>query len=488
MTDAIVIGGGHNGLTAAGYLSKAGMDVVVLEKRSELGGLAATYEFAPGFRASIGPDLAGLLSPMVIEDLGLKKHGLELVPLDPIVAIPEGLTLWRDVDKSVEAIRKYSTKDADAYPRFIELVEKLAAFLKPLLTKPAPTPDIQSGSDLLELLRLGWGFRQLGERPMHELLRILPMALSDFLDEWFENDWLKGALAGPALEGVCLGPRSAGTAALFLYQRLGDQPAIARNLPGAFLAALNSFGGRVRTDASVSKIRLEDGRVQGVALENGETLDARYVLSTVSPRTTFLELAQPSDFEPSFVSEIESIRYRGVTAKLDLALTKHPDVHGVFQVGATLDDLERAYDAVKYGRPSEAPFLRAVVPSAADPSLAPDGQHVMSMLVQYVPYGTTISPDKIIDELGLGDTVLHHSLRTPQDYEIELGLPEGNLHHGEMALDQLFFMRPIPGWARYETPIEGLYIGGSGTHPGGGITGAPGANAARQMLKSRQTA
>ena len=485
MTDAVVIGGGHNGLTAAGYLAKAGMDVVVLEKRKALGGLAGTYEFAPGFRASIGPDLAGLLSPMVIEDLGLKTHGLELVPLDPIVATPEGLMLWRDVGKSVEAIRKYSAKDADAYPRFIELVEKLAAFLKPLLTKPAPTPDIQSGSDLLELLRLGWGFRQLGTRPMHELLRILPMALSDLLDEWFENDWVKGALAGPALEGVCLGPRSAGTAALFLYQRLGDQPAIARNLPGAFLAALRSFGGRVRTEAPVSKIRVEDGRVQGVALENGETLDARYVLSTVSPRTTFLELAQPSDFEPSFISEIENIRYRGVTAKLDLALAKHPHVQGVFQVGATLDDLERAYDAVKYGRASEAPFLRAVVPSAADPSLAPEGKHVMSVLVQYVPYGATLSPDKVIAALGLGDTVLHHSLRTPEDYETELGLPEGNLHHGEMALDQLFFMRPVPGWARYETPVDGLYLGGAGSHPGGGLTGAPGANAARELLKTR---
>lgn len=212
---------------------------------------------------------------------------------------------------------------------------------------------------------------------------------------------------------------------------------------------------------------------------------SRYVLSTVAPRTTFLELTHPSDFEPSFISEIENIRYRGVTAKLDLALAKHPDVQGVFQVGPTLDDLERAYDAVKYGRASEAPSLRAVVPSAADPSLAPEGKHVMSVLVQYVPYGTTLSPDKVIAALGLGDTVLHHSLRTPEDYETELGLPEGSLHHGEMALDQLFFMRPVPGWARYETPVDGLYLGGAGSHPGGGLTGAPGANAARELLKTR---
>ena len=243
MTDIVVIGGGHNGLTAAAYLAKAGKDVVVVEKRDAAGGLAGTYELAPGFRASVGPDLAGLLSSEVIADLELKRHGLEIVPLDPIVSTPEGLTLWRDLGKSVEAIRKHSPRDADSYPKFIALVDTLAAFLKPLLTKPPPTPDIQGGRDLLELLRLGWGFKQLGTRSMHELLRILPMSLSDFLDEWFENDLLKGALAGPGLEGVCLGPRSQGTAALFLYQRLGNNPALARNLTSSLEAALRRHGG-----------------------------------------------------------------------------------------------------------------------------------------------------------------------------------------------------------------------------------------------------
>ena len=487
MTDAIVIGGGHNGLTAGAYLAKAGMDVVVLEKRSTLGGLAGTYEFAPGFRARLGPDFAGLLSPSVIRELALKQHGLELVPLDPVATTPEGLTLWRDVGKSVEAIRKYSPKDAEAYPPFIELVDKLTAFLKPLMTKPAPTPDIQSGSDLLELLRLGWGFRRLGERSMHELLRILPMALSDFLDEWFETDLLKAVLAGPALEGICLGPKSAGTAALFMYQRLGTNPALARNLPEALEAALRVAGGNVRTVAPVAEILIDDGRTRGIALDSGETIEAPYVLSTVSPRRTFRELAHPGDFEPSFVSEIENIRYRGVTAKLDLALTKRPDIQGVFQIGPSLDYLEKAYDAVKYGRASEAPFLRAVVPSAADPSLAPQSEHVMSVLVQYVPYGATLAPEKVIAALGLGDTVSHHSLRTPEDYETELGLPEGNFHHGEMALDQMFFMRPVPGWARSATPVRGLYFGGSGAHPGGGTTCAPGSNAATEIVKARRT-
>ena len=486
MTDVVVIGGGHNGLTAAAYLARAGKDVVVVEKRDTVGGLAGTYELAPGFRAAVGPDLAGLLSSEVIADLELKRHGLELSPLDPIVSTPEGLTLWRDLGKSVEAIRKHSPKDADAYPRFIALVNTLTTFLKPLLTKPPPTPDIQGGADLLELARLGWGFKQLGTRSMHELLRILPMSLSDFLDEWFGNDLLKAALAGPGLEGVCLGPKAAGTAALFLYQRLGDNPALAKNLATSLDAAVRSHGGQIRAGDGVAAILVEDGDVRGVALESGKTIDVSTVLSSVSPRRTFLELTDPTWLEPNFVSEIKNIRYRGVTAKLDLALEKLPDTHhGVVHIGPSLDFLERAYDAAKYGRASEEPFLRAVIPSLVDPSLAPAGKQVMSVLVQYVPYGATIAPEKVIDALELDGSVLQYKLWTPSDYERELGLPDGSLHHGEMALDQMFFMRPVPGWAHYATPVDGLFFGGAGAHPGGGITGAPGRNAAHALLKHR---
>lgn len=485
-TDIIIIGGGHNGLTAAAYLAKANCKVVVVEKRATLGGLAGTYELAPGFRASVGPDLAGLLSPEVIADLELQRHGLELIPLDPIVSTPEGLSLWRDPGKSVESIRAFSPQDADAYPEFTALVDRLCGFLAPLLTKPAPTPDIKGGSDLLELLRLGWGFRQLGRRPMHELLRILPMSLADFLDEWFESDVVKGALAGPGLEGICLGPRAAGTAALFLYQRLGNNPALAKNLVSSLEAAVTRAGGEIQSGVGVSAIRVDDGRIAGVALDNGETLEAPRVLSTVSPRRTFLELLDPSRLDPSFVSEVDKIRYRGVTAKLDFALDELPDGRaGVWHVGSSLDYLERAYDAAKYGSASEAPFLRAVVPSLVDASVAPEGKHVMSVLVQYVPLGTTIAPEAVIEALGVKGNVLHHRLRTPSDYEQELGLSEGSLHHGEMALDQMFFMRPVPGWSHYETPIEGLFFGGAGAHPGGGITGAPGRNAAHALLAHR---
>lgn len=488
MTDVVVIGGGHNGLTAAAYLAKAGKDVVVVEKREAVGGLAGTYELAPGFRASVGPDFAGLLSSDVIAELALERHGLAHRSLDPTVSTPEGLTLWRDVERSVASIRAHSPRDADAYAKFIALVETLAGFLRPLLTKPAPSPEIHGGSDLLELVRLGWGFKQLGKRSMHELLRILPMALSDFLDEWFESDLLKGALAGPGLEGICLGPRSAGTAAVFLYQRLGNNPAIARNLASSLEAALRSEGGTVRTGVGVAGIRIEGGRARGVALENGDTIDASAVLSTVSPRRTFLELTDASSLDPTFVSEIKNIRYRGVTAKLDLALDELPEHWkraGVVHVGPSLDYLERAYDAAKYGEASAEPFLRAVVPSLVDPSLAPTNKHVVSVLVQYVPHGATIDPKQITAMLGLEDHVAHYHMRTPSDYERDFGLAEGSLHHGEMALDQMFFMRPAPGWSQYRTPLDGLFFGGAGGHPGGGITGAPGRNAARALLTRR---
>ena len=489
MTDAIIIGGGHNGLVAGAYLARAGLDVVVCEKRDALGGLASTYELAPGFRASVGPELSGLLRPEVVDDLELLRHGLERVPLDPVAYHPSGLALWRDTAKTVEAIRKVSAKDAEAYPRFIALVSKLTGFLKPLMRKPAPTPDIRKPGDFLDMLKLGWGFKRLGTRPMHELLRILPMALWDFLGEWFESDALKALLAGAALEGIRFGPKAAGTSALFLYRRLGDDPMLARNRIAALEASFRAAGGAVRTGAAVSRIRVENGRALGVELESGESLEASQVLSTVSPQRTFLELTGPTELEPSFVAEIERIRYRGVTAKLDLALSSLDGVDfpgGVLQIGSDLEYLERASDAPKYGEASERPFLRAVVPTFADPSLAPEGKHVLSALVQYVPYGATLDPRSVIAELPIdGDSVLHHRLWTPSDYERELGLSEGSLHHGEMALDQMFFMRPVPEWSHYETPVEGLYLGGPGAHPGGGFTGAPGRNAAKALLSAR---
>jgi phytoene dehydrogenase-like protein len=516
MTDAVVIGAGVNGLTAANYLARGGMKVLVLEARAVVGGIASTYEFAPGFRASIGPENCGLLLPQVVSDLELGRHGLELLTPDEISFAPAregaGLLLWRDSGRSAEEIGKLSRRDAEAYPRFATLVEKIASFLKLVLAKPAPMPRIESGSDLMELLKLGWGFKQLGTRSMHEALRALPMAIQDFLDEWFENDLLKAALGAQALEGVSLGPRSGGTSALFLYHQLGNRK-LARGGAGAvaraLAKALESQGGALRTGARVKKILVEDGRAAGVALESGEEIQSSVVLSTLAPRTTFHGISEPSHLPPSYVSEIDSIRYRGVTAKLNLALSalpelrsrpgKEPGAHhrAVIRVGESLDELERAYDDSKYGRFSERPALSVTIPSLADPGAAPQGKHVMSVVAQSAPYrlrGTTWSESKdaftarILDRLSevapdVKSLVLHSHLWTPEDYERELGLPEGNWHQGEMALDQMFFLRPVPGWARYETPIERLYLGGSSTHPGGGITGACGYLAASRILK-----
>jgi phytoene dehydrogenase-like protein len=519
MTDAIVIGSGVNGLTAACYLARAGMKVLVVEKRATVGGLASTYEIAPGFRASIGPDNCGLLLPVVVSDLELERHGLELLPHDPVAFVPsregKGLLLFRDRAKTVEEIRSYSAKDAEAYPRFAELVATLSGFLRPLLSKPSPLPEIEGSADLLELVRLGWKFKQLGARSMHEMLRVLPMALDDFLGEWFECDLLKAALGAPALESLCLGPRSAGTSALYLYQQLGPR-GMARGGAGgvsqALASALASRGGTVRTGARVERILMTETGVQGVVLEGGEQLRAEVVLSGLAPRTTFRELGDPTRLPPGFVSELDNIRYRGVTAKLNLALSELPDFRcrpgkepaahhrAVIQMGESLDDFERAFEAAKYGAVSTRPMLTATIPSLFDRSLAPEGKHLMSVVVQYAPYelrgtswaeaGKTLTAHvlELLSEAApnVKGAVLHHHLWTPEDYERELGVPEGNWHQGEMALDQMFFMRPVPGWSRYETPVAGLYLCGASTHPGGGITGACGYNAAQKVLKDRR--
>jgi phytoene dehydrogenase-like protein len=498
--DAVVVGAGHNGLTAAAYLARAGREVLVLERRDTVGGLASTYEFAPGFRASVGPDLCGLLLPEVVADLELSRHGLDLRSVDPEAFSPGtdggGLSLYRDTARTAEEIRRLSPKDAEAWPRFRALVERLGSFLRPVFSAPTPTPGKVDGlGELLRLARAGVGLRRLGPRTMHELLRVLPMSLADFLGEWFESDRLKACLAVPALEGVCLGPRSAGTAALFLYQRQRE-PKLARGGAGAVTRALASAlaarGGTIRTAAVVERLLLEEGRAVGVVLRGGEEVRARAVLSGLSPRATFRGLLDVAELDPGFLAESDAIRYRGVTAKLHLAVSSLPEWGGaaVVHVGSDLDTLERAYDATKYGRVSERPMLRVAIPSRLDPTLAPAGRHVVSVTMQYAPYGRgdrDAIERRILETLeeaapGFGASVLHRHLWTPDDYERELGLTEGSWHQGEMALDQMLFMRPIPGWARYRTPIRGLYLCGPATHPGGGITGACGRNAARQVL------
>jgi phytoene dehydrogenase-like protein len=521
--DAIVIGAGPNGLVTAGLLARAGRRVVVVEGRETPGGVASSVEFAEGFHASVGPDLCRL-SPAVVETLELERHGLRLHAPDPVVFAPtadgEALTLWRDPARTQEEIRRFSGRDAEAWPRFVERVRTLASFLTKIARQPPPGPDIDGARDVLALLKLGWGLRRLGARAVHETLRAFPMPVADFLSEWFESEPLQAVLATPGLDGVALGPRAAGTTAHFLLHQIGDGcPSLAERIPvggmktlvDALVASARARGVQVRTGARASRIEVENGRVTGVHLEDGETLAAPVIVSSAAPRHTFLELLDPDVLEPRFVAEVRAIRYRGVQAKLLLALSELPDFvarrgaekaphHGaVLHVGDTLDELEQAADAAKYGEPSARPFLLATLPTILDPSLAPKGHHVLSVMAQCAPYelregewaerGDSFA-ETVLARLAevapnVPGAIRHHRLITPLDYEVEYGLPEGSLLHGEMALDQMLFMRPVPGWSRYRTPVEGLYLCGSGTHPGGGVSGLPGLNAGRVILGGR---
>ena len=522
--DALVIGAGPNGLVTAALLAKAGMDVVVLEQRPEPGGGASAIEFAAGFHASVGSDLSLLPQP-IVDALSLDAHGLKLHAPDPIVFAPtrdgDAFTLWRDPAKTQEEIRRFSTRDAEAWPRFSERVQTLSGFLKPLVLQPPPVPEVDGVGDLLVLLKLGWDFRRLGAESMHEVLRTLPLSIADFLNEWFESEPLKACLAGPGLRGVSFGTRAGGTTAHFLFHQLGTdgRPWLSERIPvgggkalvAALAASAQAHGACLRTGAIVRQVDINKGRATGVRLDGGEVLTAPVVVSSASPRTTFQELVDPDWLEPRFVSEIRAIRYRGVQAKLLLALSELPDFrarpgvelahhHGaVIHIGDSLDDLEQASDAAKYGEPSARPFLLATIPSVLDPSLAPRGRHVMSVTMQYAPYRLREGrwderrdalADTILERLAevapnVPGATLHRRVITPLDYETEYGLPEGSLLHGEMALDQMLFMRPVPGWSRYRTPIEGLYMCGSGCHPGGDVTGAAGHNASRVILENR---
>ncbi len=518
-TDAIIIGAGHNGLTTAFYLARAGLGVVVLERREIVGGSAVTEELAPGYRCPALAHATGPLRPAVVRDMRLAERGVEFIHPDPrliaLAADGRALAFSVDVGRTAEAIRAFSARDAGRYPDFCAAIARLAGFLSPLLESTPPSLDSPGTGELWDLLKTGRRFRALGRTDSFRLLRWAPMAVADLVAEWFETDLLQAAIAARGIFGTAQGPWSAGTGAVLLLNSAidpapGGSSITVKGGPGALTAAMaaaaREAGAQIRTNASVSRTIVKDGRALGVVLRDGTELHARAVISNADPRRTFLDLVDPFDLDPGFVTKIRNYRCPGTTAKLNFALSGLPSfradptaLHGRIHIGSSIDYLERAFDASKYGEVSAEPYLDITIPTLQDPSLAPAGHHVMSVYVQFAPYKLAHGHDWSAERDTLARNVMaalerhapgiealveHRQIITPRDLEETYGLTGGHILHGEPSLDQVFTMRPVLGWAQYRTPIEGLYLCGAGAHPGGGITAGPGHNAAREIVKA----
>ncbi|HKO59850.1 MAG TPA: NAD(P)/FAD-dependent oxidoreductase [Pyrinomonadaceae bacterium] len=517
--DIIIIGGGHNGLVAAAYLGKAGLKTLVLERRDAVGGSAGTEEIHPGFRCSTLAHTVGPLLPHVVKDLDLQRHGLEvLTPTVRVLALnPDGaaLPIYRDTNQTIAAIEKISARDAGSYAEFERSFARIGKVLAPLISQTPPSIEKPSPGELFHLGKLGRSFRKLGKQDAYRLLRWGPMAVADLASEWFETELLRATVAARGIFGAFAGPWSAGTSTGLLWQSALDGHPIApssfvRGGMGALSATLakaaEAAGAEIRTAAAVAGVEAKQDKFSAVVLESGEEISARAVASNADPRTTFLKLVDPADLDPTFLLKVRNYRAAGVSAKVNLALSGLPSFNGVtsgdqltgrIHVGPEIDYLERAFDAAKYGEYSPAPYLDATIPTLMDPALAPDGAHVMSIYVQYAPYKLKDAEwnairehfaDDVINTLAqyapdIKEKIVARQILTPVDLEETYGLSGGHIHHGEQSLDQFFTFRPLIGYAQYRTPIKGLYLCGSGTHPGGGITGGSGANAAREIIK-----
>jgi phytoene dehydrogenase-like protein len=518
--DAVVIGGGHNGLVNAAYLAKAGLKVLVLERRHILGGATLTEEIVPGFKFSVFSYVVSLLRPEIIRDLDLPRHGFEVLPLDgTFTPMPGGDYLWRvnDHGRTRREILRHSRIDAEAYDEYGKAMIDMARFVKPTLDVPAPDPLSLAPFDVRELFRMSRRFQSMSSDARYRLVQLMTMSAADFLDQWFETDVLKATMAASGIIGTFQGVRSPGTAYVLLHHYMGEIDGAFRSwgfarggtgaISNAIAAAAREAGVEIRTRASVTRILTRNGRATGVALDNGDEIEASVVSSSVDPRLTFTRFLDARELPSEFVDEVRRYKFRGSSGKVNLALDGLPDftslpgsgrhLRGAISISPSIEYMERAYDDAKYGRYSEHPYMDVVIPSLTDPSIAPPGKHVMSCFVQYAPYhltGTTWDEererfgDTVINTLAehapnLKSLILHRQVVTPLDLEREWGLSEGNIFQGELALEQLLFLRPVPGWAKYRTPIQNLYMCGSAAHPGGGIMGAPGRNAALEILK-----
>ena len=516
---AVVIGGGHNGLTAAAYLARAGRRVLVLERRHIVGGAAVTEEIFPGFRFSVCSYVVSLLRPEIIRELDLPRHGLEILPLDgTFTPMPGGDYLWRTNDhgKTRREIARHSRLDAEAYDEYAKAMVEMARAAKPILGMTPPDPLSLHPRDLGALLFLGNRFRRLSAEDRINQLQLMTMSAADFLDQWFETDVLKATMAASGIIGTFLGVRSPGTAYVLLHHYMGEIDGAFRSwgfarggtgaISNAIASAAREAGAEIKTEASVARILTSGGHATGVALANGDEIEADLVLSSVDPRLTFLRLLDAKELPCDFVDDIRRYRFRGSSGKVNLALDALPEftclpgagphLRGAVSISPSVDYMERAYDQAKYGEFSRRPYIDMVIPSLTDPSIAPPGKHVMSCFVQYAPYalrnGTWDEQrdafgDTVIDTIAefapnIRNIIRHRQVLTPLDLEREFGLTEGNIFQGELTLEQLFFLRPAPGWAQYTTPIRNLWMCGSAAHPGGGVMGAPGRNAARRIL------
>jgi len=519
--DVVIIGGGHNGLVTAFYLAKAGFKPLVLERREQVGGAAVTDEFHPGFRCSTLAHGAGPIRPDIVCDMQLEKHGLQFITPDTCVSAlsPDGraLSLYQDANKSAQAIAAFSQKDAAKYPEFERSLEKISRVIAEALATTPPDIDQPSSGDLWSMLKTGRALRNLGKRDMYRVLRWGPMAVADLVGEYFENELLRAVIAARGIFGSFLGPWSAGSSLQLLIRAAGDpHPAgsacYAAGGMGALTEAMASVakaaGVEIRTAAEVIEIRVKDGSATGVLLGTGEEISAKAVISNADPKRTLLKLTDPTHLSPDFVQKLQHYRGNGTVAKVNLALAGLPDftalqngdgsaLKGRIHIGPEIDYLERAFDESKYGNFSRQPYLEVAIPSLTDSTLAPQGKHVMSIYMQYAPYklkGDWESQRKALGQTvvqtlaqyapNLPELILTHRIITPQDLEDVYGLTGGQIFHGDLALDQFFTMRPLLDWARYRTPIENLYLCGSGTHPGAGLTGGSGANAAREILRN----
>ena len=520
--DAIVIGGGHNGLVTAAYLASAGKKVVVLERREILGGCAVTEEIWPGYRVSTGAYLVSLLQDRIVRELELERFGYRVQPKDPAFfsVYPDGrhLFFWSDHRKTLNEIAKFSARDAEAFPKYEAHIERLAEVVESLLLVTPPEFPPRKPADFIEYLKLLAKFRRLSARDIAGLVKIFTQSAADLLDEWFESPEIKVTLATDGVIGANGGPRSAGTAYILMHHCMGGVGG-KRGLWGfvqggmgavseAIAASARAKGAEIRTSSPVSHVLIKNGKAQGVILENGDELHAPIVASNLDPKLTFLRLVAPQHLDPEFSASIERFRVEGTSLKINLALESLPDFtalpgtpgpqHGAtMHICPSIEYVERAWDDAKYGRPSHNPLIEMTCPTIYDPSLAPRGRHIMGIFLQYAPYtlrGATWEDlrepygDRVLEVIShyapnMRDIVRERQILSPLDLERRFGISGGNIFHGEMSLDQMFVLRPVAGWARYRMPVPGLFICGSGAHPGGGVMGAPGYNAAREILK-----